>query len=267
LSLGIETLGGVFTKLIERNTTIPVTKRQIFSTAADNQTAVTVHVLQGEREFAKDNRTLGMFNLEGLPPAPRGLPQIEVAFDIDANGIVHVSAKDLATSKEQRIRIETSSGLSETEVERMVKDAESHAKDDQERKRQVEVRNNADQLVYATEKTLREHGDKIQPSDKAAVESALEKLRDALKGDNTSAIENAMNEVNRASHKLAEAMYAAASAQREHVHAHAGAGAQSQAGPTHEAPTNRRGDTVDADFTVVDDAVTDDTVAAAGRKN
>lgn len=253
LSLGIETLGGVFTKLIERNTTIPVTKRQIFSTAADSQTAVTVHVLQGEREFARDNRTLGQFNLEGLPPAPRGIPQIEVAFDIDANGIVHVSAKDLATGKEQKIRIEASSGLNEAEIQRMVRDADTHAKEDQERRKEVELRNSADSLLYATERTLRENGDKVGPADKAAVEGALERLRQALKGDNAAEIESSVNQVQTTSHKLAEAMYASAAA-----HQQAGpqyAGSQPDTGPTHEeGPTSHeRPDTVDADFKVVND--------------
>ena len=173
LSLGIETLGGVCTKLIDRNTTIPVTKRQIFSTAADNQTAVTIHVLQGEREMAGDNRSLGRFDLVGIPSAPRGMPQIEVSFDIDANGIVHVSAKDLATGKEQKIRIETSSGLSEDEIDRMVNEAESHADEDKERKRAVEVRNNADTLLYTTEKTLKEHGDKVDGGTKQGIEDAM----------------------------------------------------------------------------------------------
>jgi molecular chaperone DnaK len=238
LALGLETLGGVFTKLIDRNTTIPVTKRQIFSTAADSQTAVTVHVLQGEREFSKDNRTLGMFNLEGLPPAPRGVPQVEVSFDIDANGIVHVSAKDLATGKEQRIRIEASSGLTEAEINRLVRDAETHAQEDKERKHAIEVHNNADALLYATERTLRENGDKISPADKSSVESALDRLRDALKGEDTAAIESAMNAVTTASHKFAEAMYAAAGAQ---PHA-------AQQGPQHQTDGS-----VDADYTVVDE--------------
>jgi molecular chaperone DnaK len=161
LSLGIETLGGVFTKLIERNTTIPVSKKEVFSTAEDNQTAVTVHVLQGEREMASDNRTLGRFNLEGIPPAPRGLPQIEVMFDIDADGILHVSAKDLASGKEQRIRIEASSGLDESEVNRMVRDAEQHAAEDRKRREGIDIRNTADQMVYATEQLLRDQGDKV----------------------------------------------------------------------------------------------------------
>ena len=232
LSLGIETLGGVFTKLIERNTTIPVAKKEIFSTAEDGQSAVTVHVLQGEREFAHDNRTLGRFNLEGIPPAPRGIPQIEVAFDIDANGIVHVSAKDLATGKEQKIRIEASSGLNESEIERMVNDAEAHAQEDAERKRAVEIRNNGDALLYTAERTLKENGDQIGEADKVAVEGALGGLREALKGEDTAAIETAMNAVTTASHKMTEAMYAAAAAQPN-------------------APGPAPGDTVDADFDVV----------------
>ena len=250
LSLGIETLGGVFTKLIERNTTIPVTKRQTFSTAADNQTAVTIHVLQGEREFAADNRSLGQFNLEGIPMAPRGLPQIEVAFDIDANGIVHVSAKDLATSKEQRIRIEASSGLNEGEINRMVQDADAHSQEDKERKRGVEIRNNGDAMLYQTERMLNEQGDKIGAADKEAVERALDGLREALKGDNTSAIESAMNAVTQASHKLAEAMYSQASAQYQ-------PGPEATHGPEsgngHSGNGAQTGETVDAEFEVVDE--------------
>jgi molecular chaperone DnaK len=241
LSLGIETLGGVCTKLIERNTTIPVAKREVFTTAADGQTAVTIHVLQGEREFARDNRVLGQFNLEGLPPAPRGIPQIEVAFDIDANGIVHVSAKDLATGKAQRIRIESSSGLNKAEINRMVREAETHAQEDRERKRKVEIRNNADTLLYSVERTLREHSDKINPNGKAAVENALEGLRQALKGDDTAAIEAAANAVTAASHKIAEAMYQAA-------------GAQYRDADPSEQPSPHPDGAVDADYTVVDDA-------------
>ena len=246
LSLGIETLGGICTKLIERNTTIPVTKRQIFSTAADNQTAVTIHVLQGERELAADNRTLGRFDLIGIPPAPRGVPQIEVAFDIDADGILHVSAKDLATGKEQKIRIESSSGLSESEIKRMVQEAEAHAKEDQEKKKTIEVRNNADSLLYTTEKTLRENADKISAEEKASVEAAMEKLRDALKGSDTSAIETAARNLTQASHTLAEAMYKAAAAQ-------AGSSTRGGGQARPEAGASGPKDTVDADFTVVDD--------------
>ncbi len=210
LSLGIETLGGVCTKLIERNTTIPVNKRQIFTTAADNQTSVTIHVLQGEREMARDNRTLGRFDLVGIPPAPRGVPQIEVTFDIDANGILHVSAKDLATGKEQKIRIESSSGLTEEEIQKMVKDAEQHAEEDKKRRKEIETRNNADSLLYSTEKLLKEYGDKVSASEKAEVESALEELRKALAGDRIEEIESAMNKVTSATHKLSEAMYRSA---------------------------------------------------------
>ncbi|MCC6489388.1 MAG: Hsp70 family protein, partial [Candidatus Hydrogenedentes bacterium] len=249
LSLGIETLGGITTKLIDRNTTIPVTKRQIFSTAADNQTAVTVVVLQGEREMASDNRVLGRFNLEGLPPAPRGLPQIEVAFDIDANGIVHVSAKDLGTGKEQKIRIESSSGLSKDDIDRMVRDADAHAQEDKKRRHDIEVRNNADALLYATEKTLKEHGDKIDAGERSNVESALGELREALKGEDTARIEAAAQKVTTASHKLAEAMYQHASA------------AQQTAGAPHTGPVDegqaKPADAYDADFTVVDDGKKD----------
>ena len=249
LSLGIETLGGICTKLIERNTTIPVTKRQIFSTAADNQTAVTIHVLQGERELAADNRTLGRFDLVGIPPAPLGIPQIEVAFDIDANGIVHVSAKDLATGKEQKIRIESSSGLSEEEIKKMVRDAESHAKEDQERKHKIEVHNNADTLAYGTEKMLRENADKVSAQDKAAIESALAELRSVMNGDDIPAIEAAMQKVTQASHKMAEAMYAAAAAQQQQ----AGGSGSGQAGPSEGRDPQPKDGTMDADFTVVDD--------------
>ncbi len=244
LSLGIETLGGVFTKLVERNTTIPVSKKQVFSTAEDSQTAVTVHVLQGERELAAHNRTLGRFNLDGLPPARRGLPQIEVAFDLDADGILHVSAKDLATGKAQQIRIEASSGLSESEIQRMVRDAEQHADEDQERKRAIEARNRADQAVYATEKSLAENGDKLEPAAKAEVERALEVLRDAVKRDDTAAMESAMVELERASHKMAEALYRNASTTAGCDGGDCGGGSCGAAPPGD-------GNTMDADFTVV----------------
>jgi molecular chaperone DnaK len=257
LSLGIETLGGISTKLIERNSTIPVTKRQIFSTAADSQTAVTIHVLQGERELAADNRTLGRFNLEGLPPAPRGIPQIEVAFDIDANGMVHVSAKDLATGKEQKIRIESSSGLSESDIDRMVKDGESHASEDQQRKHDIEVRNTADSLVYSTEKTLKENDDKVSAEDKAAIESAAEELKKTLEGQDTAAIEAAMEKLNQASHKLAQAMYEAAAAQQQGAGPADPDAAQDAPGAQDDAKDSADG-TVDADFTVVDEDEDDD---------
>ncbi|MDQ1257016.1 MAG: molecular chaperone DnaK, partial [Candidatus Hydrogenedentes bacterium] len=250
LSLGIETLGGICTKLIERNTTIPVTKRQIFSTASDGQTAVTINVLQGERELARDNRSLGRFDLIGIPPAPRGIPQVEVSFDIDANGIVHVSAKDLATGKEQRIRIESSSGLSESDIDKMVREAESHAAEDKARKKEIEVRNNADTMCYTTEKTLKEHADKVSADDKAAIEAALADLRSKLEGSDTAAIEAATEKLQQASYKLAEAMYAAAQQQGQQQ-----PGEQPQPGPEAAGPQKQPGKdgAMDADFTVVDD--------------
>ncbi|HET9225326.1 MAG TPA: molecular chaperone DnaK, partial [Thermoanaerobaculia bacterium] len=207
LSLGIETLGGVFTKLIERNTTIPTRKSEIFSTAADNQTSVEVHVLQGEREMARDNRTLGKFHLVGIPPAPRGMPQVEVAFDIDANGIAHVSAKDLGTGKEQKITITASSGLNDNEIERMVHEAESHRSEDQERRRQVEARNRLDGLIYSTEKAYEENKEKLGPEDKGELDRAITDARQALEGSDAAAMEQATERLTRASHKLAEVMY------------------------------------------------------------
>jgi molecular chaperone DnaK len=212
LSLGIETLGGVFTKLIERNTTIPTRKSEIFSTAADNQTSVEVHVLQGEREMARDNRTLGKFHLVGIPPAPRGVPQVEVAFDIDANGIAHVSAKDLGTGKEQKITITASSGLTDNDIERMVRDADSHRAEDEERRRQVEARNKLDSLVYSTEKTYDEHKDKLSPEAKGEIDRAVTQAKQALENGDTAAMEQAAEQLSRASHKLAEAMYQQAGA-------------------------------------------------------
>jgi molecular chaperone DnaK len=257
LSLGIETLGGVFTKLVERNTTIPVSKKQTFSTAADSQTAVTVHVLQGERELAGDNRTLGRFNLEGIPPAPRGLPQIDVAFDIDADGILHVSARDVATGKEQKIRIESSSGLSEFEVKRMVQEAEQHAHEDQDRRKKIEIRNNADQLLYATEKLLNEHGGAVDPADKAAVESALDELREALKGDDAGRIESAAERVTSATHKLSEAMYRSAAAQQPSQTCSAsgcGGDADGDAnGRCQPGASPADGETIDASYKVVNE--------------
>ncbi len=207
LSLGIETLGQVFTRLIERNTTIPTRKSQIFSTAADNQTAVSIHVLQGEREMANQNRTLGKFDLIGIPGAPRGVPQIEVAFDIDANGIVHVSAKDLGTGKEQKIRIESSSGLSEDEIEGMVKDAELHADEDKNAREAAEVRNEADSLIYATEKSLNDFGEKVDDDEKAKISSAIADLKQAIEGSDTELIKEKTEVVKQASHKLAEEVY------------------------------------------------------------
>ncbi len=249
LSLGIETLGGVFTRLIERNTTIPVSKKEIFSTAEDNQTAVTVHVLQGEREMAADNRTLGRFNLEGIPPAPRGLPQIEVMFDIDADGILHVSAKDMATGKEQRIRIEASSGLNESEVNRMVRDAEQHAAEDRKRRETIEVRNTADQMVYATEQLLRDQGDKVDSSSRKEVEKNLERLKDALKRNDVDEMRAGCEALKAASYKLSEALYRSAqrpepeyaSTGAEYCNAGTGCGNACTSDPN----------TMDADFRVV----------------
>ena len=214
LSLGIETLGGVHTTLIPRNTTIPTRKSEVFSTAADNQTSVEVHVLQGERPIARDNRTLGKFHLVGLPPAPRGLPQVEVTFDIDANGIVNVSAKDLGTGKEQKITITASSGLSKNEVERMMKEAESHAEDDKARREEVETRNQADQAVYAAERMLQDTADKLAASDTQPVEAAIAELKKAIDGGDTTAIKQAMDGLNTAQHKAAETLYKEAQAGR-----------------------------------------------------
>ena len=213
LSLGIETLGGVMTKLIERNTTIPKRESQTFSTAADNQPSVEIHVLQGEREMAQGNRTLGRFHLEGIPAAPRGVPQIEVTFDIDANGIVSVKAKDLGTGREQEITITGSGGLGKDEVDSMVSDAEVHAQEDADRRKAVEARNQLDSLIYQTEKTIKDHGDNLSPEDKSALESALEEGREALKGGDVAAMEKARDRITENSHKLAEAMYKQAAAQ------------------------------------------------------
>jgi len=214
LSLGIETLGGIATKLIERNTTIPTRKSQIFSTAADGQTAVSIHVLQGEREMASQNRTLGNFDLIGIPSAPRGVPQIEVTFDIDANGIVHVSAKDLGTGKEQKIRIESSSGLSEKDIEKMVKDAELHAEEDKKEREKIEVKNEADSLYYSTEKSLKEYGDKISDSEKANIEQAMADLKSAMSSDSVKDIKAKTEALQQAAYKLAEEMYKATAAQQ-----------------------------------------------------
>jgi molecular chaperone DnaK len=207
LSLGIETMGGVLTVLIPRNTTIPTRKSEIFSTASDNQTSVEVHVLQGERSMARDNRTLGKFHLVGLPPAPRGVPQIEVTFDIDANGIVNVSAKDLGTGKEQKITITASSGLAKDEVDRMMKEAESHAEEDKKRKEEIEVRNRADQAVYGAERLVKETGDKLSASDRQSIESAMEAVKKASEGTDTPAIERALEALTAAQHKAAESLY------------------------------------------------------------
>jgi molecular chaperone DnaK len=252
LSLGIETLGGVMTTLIPRNTTIPTRKSETFSTAADSQTSVEVHVLQGERPLARDNRTLGRFQLVGIPPAPRGVPQIEVTFDIDANGMVNVSAKDLGTGKEQKITITASSGLSKDEVDRMMKDAESHAEDDRKRKEEIETRNRADQTVYAAEKALQEMGDKLAAGDKAAVESAIEGLKSAISSNDVAGMTRAMETLTQAQHKAAEAIYKNAGAAG--AGAAGGDGGASGAGPTGGGSTaggTRDGEVIDAE--VVDD--------------
>src|SRR5881227_3594899 len=234
LSLGIETLGGVFTRIIDRNTTIPTKKSQVFSTAEDNQTAVTIRVFQGEREMAADNKVLGQFDLMGIPPAPRGMPQIEVTFDIDANGIVNVSAKDKATGKEQQIRIQASGGLSEADIQKMVKDAEAHAEEDKKRREAVDAKNHADALVHSTEKALAEHGSKVSETERRAIEDAVSDLKEALKGDDAEAIKAKTNALAQASMKLGEAMY-------------------KQQAEADAAKDAAKDDVVDAEFTEVDD--------------
>ena len=247
LSLGIETMGGVFTKLIERNTTIPTNKSQVFSTAADSQPSVKVHVLQGEREMAQYNRTLGQFVLDGIPPAPRGVPQVEVSFDIDANGILHVSAKDRGTGKEQKIRIESSSGLSDSEIDQMVKDAQMHAEEDHKRREEVDLRNQADQLVYATEKSLKEHGDKLEAPDKQAIESAIERLKTALSGSDTAEIKAALEALGQASQKLGEIVYQQA-AQQQNANPQ---GPESADAPSAGQAKKKDDGAIDADYEVV----------------
>jgi molecular chaperone DnaK len=241
LSLGIETLGGICTRLITKNTTIPTRKSQIFSTAADGQTAVSIHVLQGEREMAANNRTLGRFDLVGIPPAPRGIPQIEVTFDIDANGIVHVSAKDLGTGKEQKIRIEASGGLSEQEIERLVKEAESHGDEDKRKRKLAETKNTADSLIYATEKTMKDLGDRVTEDEKKRTNEEIEKVRQAMAGDDETAIERAIEGLTRVSHQFAERLYQQAG--------------QAQPGSGHERPADESSaeDAADADFDVSDE--------------
>jgi molecular chaperone DnaK len=234
LSLGIETLGGVFTRIIDRNTTIPTKKSQVFSTAEDNQNAVTIRVFQGEREMAADNKILGQFDLMGIPPAPRGMPQIEVTFDIDANGIVNVSAKDKATGKEQQIRIQASGGLSEADIDKMVKDAEANAVADKKRREAVDAKNHADALVHSTEKALAEHGSKIAETERRAIEDAVSDLKEALKGDDAEAIKAKTNTLAQASMKLGEAMY-------------------KQQAESDAAKDAAKDDVVDAEFTEVDD--------------
>jgi molecular chaperone DnaK len=244
LSLGIETLGGVMTRLIERNTTIPTQKKQVFSTADDNQPSVTIKVYQGEREMAADNRLLGQFNLDGIPPAPRGLPQIEVAFDIDHNGILHVSAKDLGTGKEQKIKIESSSGLSSAEVDRMRRDAESHAAEDKKKRELIEARNLADNVVYQMEKMLKEHGSKLAENDKSAIQSAMEKVKEKAKGEDVEAIKRAISDLEQASHAMAQHLYAQPGA--------AGARGGAEAGPSTDGAREEKGkdDVIDAEFEV-----------------
>ena len=251
LSLGIETLGGVYTKLIERNTTIPTRKSEIFSTASDNQTSVEIKVYQGERSMAADNRLLGVFQLIGIPPAPRGIPQVEVTFDIDANGILNVSAKDKATSKEQKITITSSSGLSKEEVDKIAQDAEKHAAEDRVRQQEVETRNRADAMIYSTEKTLKEHRDKISDEDAKTIEDAIEKTRQAIQASNLDEMNKAVEELTTASHKLAEAMYKATAAE---------APADGQPGPGADGAAageagsgDKKDDVVDAEFVDVDD--------------
>ncbi|MBR1910848.1 MAG: molecular chaperone DnaK [Treponema sp.] len=257
LSLGIETMGGVFTRLINRNTTIPTKKSQVFSTAADGQTAVSIHVLQGEREMADQNRTLGRFDLVGIPPAPRGVPQIEVTFDIDANGIVHVSAKDLGTGNEKHIQITSSSGLSEDEINRMVKDAEANAESDKKKRESIDAKNEADSLVYSTEKTLKDMGDKVSAGDKSSIEAALNDLKEALKGDNIEDIKKKTEALKQASYKIAEEMYKAQAAQQG-ANAGAGAnagnaGASGSAGSTGSASGFDKGSADDVEYEVHDD--------------
>jgi molecular chaperone DnaK len=247
LSLGIETLGGVFTRLIDRNTTIPTKKSQVFSTAEDGQTAVTIRVFQGEREMAADNKLLGQFDLIGIPPAPRGIPQIEVTFDIDANGIVNVQAKDKGTGKEQQIRIQASGGLSETDIEKMVKDAEAHAEEDKKRKAQVEAKNHAEAMVHATEKALTEHGSKVGETERRAIENAIADLKEALKGDDAAAITAKTNALAQASMKLGEAMY------KQAQEGQGGPGGPGGAAPGGDGSAGKKEDVVDAEFTEVDD--------------
>ena len=246
LSLGIETMGGVFTPLINRNTTIPTRKSQVFSTAADGQTAVSIHVLQGERGMASQNRTLGNFDLVGIPPAPRGVPQIEVTFDIDANGIVHVSAKDLGTGKEQHIRIESSSGLSESEIDRMVKEAEANAENDKKEREKVEVRNEADSMIYQTEKTLKEMGDKVNAADKQRIEEAVAALKKAIEGGDTADIKAKTEALQQAAYKIAEEMY-----KQQGAGAAGAAGAGAAGGAAESGPTKGTAD--DVDYEVVKD--------------
>jgi len=252
LSLGVETLGNVMTKLIERNTTIPASKKEIFSTAADSQTTVDIHVLQGEREFAKDNRTLGRFQLAEIPPAPRGIPQIEVTFDIDANGILHVSAKDLGTGKQQTIEIKSSSGLNEDEIEKMTKDAESHADEDKKKREVVDLKNQADQLIYSTDKTLKEHGDKVSGSTRSNIESAINNLKEAIKGDDADQIKKAIDNLNSATQELGKVLYEEAAKKQQNQQAQP---KPNQQGTSAEGQAKKKGgeDVIDAEFETNDE--------------
>jgi molecular chaperone DnaK len=253
LSLGIETLGGVFTKLIERNTTIPTRKSEVFSTAADNQTSVEIKVYQGERAMARDNRLLGVFQLVGIPPAPRGIPQVEVTFDIDANGILNVTAKDRATNNEQKITITSSSGLSKDEVEKMARDAESHSADDRKKKEEIEARNRADAMVYNVEKMLREHRDKISEADAKQVESAVEDVKKAMAEGGLDKINSATDKLTTASHKLAEAMYKSQSTAQNGAAGGPGAGTDGAQGGQQQQQQQQKDNVVDAEFVDVDD--------------
>jgi molecular chaperone DnaK len=249
LSLGVETMGGVMTKLIEKNTTIPTSKKEVFSTAADNQTSVDIHVLQGEREFAQDNRTLGRFQLADIPPAPRGIPQIEVAFDIDANGILHVSAKDLGTGKEQSIEIKSSSGLSEDEINKMTKDAETHEAEDKKRREVVDLKNQADQLIYSTEKTLKEHGEKVSSETRSKIENAMNNLKETAKGDDADAIKKAIENLGQTSQELGKVLYEeAAKNQASEQQGQGPEQAAQQQEPTEEGKKSKGDDVIDAEF-------------------
>ena len=253
LSLGVETLGGVMTKLIENNTTIPTSKTEVFSTAADSQTSVDIHVLQGQREFARDNRTLGRFQLTDIPPAPRGMPQIEVSFNIDANGILNVSAKDLGTGKEHSIKIESSSGLNEEEIKKMTKDAESHAEEDKKRREVVDMKNQADQVIYGTEKTLKEHGDKVSAETRGNIESSVNNLKEAIKGEDGDAIKKAMDNVTETAQELGKILYEEAA--KKQAAAGGQPGAEAQQTPPQEGETRKKvdSDVIDAEFEAKDE--------------